>query len=240
MNDRQQYEEYAQIIDNLIIHGDYEGLRVYLAQIESMIPRQNSDEPAALFYYLGTGYGALAYYLQQFSNSSADADVRKCRKLSLFYMRKAIMLLEQEDQDSLLLLPAYTNYANELDSCGRVIEALRIYRKAINIDPAFGMAIGNYGRALNFYANMVNDNNHRNVLHIYAYQEIKKALKIKGDAMHDDAIKSFYEIVTKYNTFSFNKEILEAPMTFDKYDLGGAEEKRYRIWCLKKHLFLTH
>ena len=56
-------------------------------------------------------------------------------------------LLKECEKCETLLLLIYTNYANSLDACGRVIEALRIYREAIEINPSFGMALGNYGRA---------------------------------------------------------------------------------------------
>ena len=78
--------------------------------------------------------------------------------------------MESGDDNHVILLPIYTNYANDLDSCGRVIEALRIYRKALSITDSFGMATANYGRALSFYANMVNAPGHYQDLHCHAYQ----------------------------------------------------------------------
>ena len=66
-----------------------------------------------------------------------------------------------------------TNYANELDTAGRVIEALSIYRRVMLLNDHFSIARGNYGRALQFLANMVNDSGHYKELHCYAYQAVK-------------------------------------------------------------------
>ncbi len=137
-----------------------------------------------------------------------------------------------------LLLSIYTNYANELLSCYRVIEALRIYRKAISINNEFSMCIGNYGRALNFYANTVNDPNQYNILHCYAYLSIKKAVTISDDNLHEEAKKYFMKVVAKYDSLNI-KDLLSSSIAFDKYDLGEIEECDYRKWCLRNHLFLN-
>lgn len=133
-------------------------------------------------------------------------------------MRKALALLEQMNDSSTLLLPVYNNYANELDACSRVIEALRVFCTAMKLDPTFGMAIGNYGRVLNTYANMVNDEGHYRELHCYAYQAIKQALNKKGEAMHEEAVESFRNMMENYESLS-KKEELSAPIVFGKYNL---------------------
>ena len=100
------------------------------------------------------------------------------------------------------------------------------------------MIIGNYGRTLNFYANIVNDDNHCKELHCYAYQSIKRSLIIHDPNMHEDAVNYFSELIAKYDSLS-TKEYLSYPIVFDEYDLGETEEHDYRIWCLKNHLFLN-
>lgn len=74
---------------------------------------------------------------------------------------------------------------------------LKFYRKAISLNPRFGMAIGNYGRALNSYANLVNDPGHYYELHCYAYQAIKHALETN---MHDQAIEFFQKMISTLQT----------------------------------------
>lgn len=154
-------------------------------------------------------------------------------------MRKAIALYEGTNcTNNTILLSIYTNYANELLACGRVIEALRIYRKAISENNTFSMCVGNYGRALSLYANTINDANHYNILHCYAYLSIKKAVTTPDANLHEEAKKYFNEMVGKYDSLNI-KDFLSSSITFDEYELGNIEESSYRMWCLKNHLFLN-
>jgi len=234
----QECEKYGLEIDRLTIEKDYEGLERYLLQIEQFSVSHDAPEYAPLFYYLGTGYDVLADHCRKEGAGVMDATVMKYRKQSFFYMRKAIDLLKECEKCETLLLLIYTNYANSLDACGRVIEALRIYREAIEINPSFGMALGNYGRALQFYANTVNDPGHYKELHCYAYQAVKCALKIQDVNMHDDAISYFEKMIEVYET-QFDKEILSEPIVHKRYKLGKSDERKYRTWCLENHLFLN-
>lgn len=168
-----------------------------------------------------------------------NLSITSYQKQSLFYMRKALAIYKETNcNNKTLLLSIYANYANELLSCYRVIEALRIYRKAISINNEFSMCIGNYGRALNFYANTLNDPNQYNILHCYAYLSIKKAVTISDDNLHEEAKKYFMKVVAKYDSLNI-KDLLSSSIAFDKYDLGEIEECDYRKWCLRNHLFLN-
>ena len=149
-------EEYEKI-DCLTIQKDYDGLLAYLKIVEAFSESHSTPEYAPIFYCLGTANSTLAGH---FKAEGANQDANKYRKQSLYYQRKALSMLEQFNDNDTLLLCAYTNYANDLDACGRVIEALRFYRKVISLNPRFGMAIGNYGRVLSSYANLVNDSGH--------------------------------------------------------------------------------
>ena len=102
----------------------------------------------------------------------------------------------------------------------------------------FGMAIGNYGRALKFYANLVNDPGHYKKLHCYAYQSIKRALEIGDPNLHEQAAEFFEKMVSEYEASS-GKDQLAEPILYEETDLGEPEEQEYRKWCLKNHLFLN-
>ena len=160
-------DEYGYEIDQLTIPKDYEGLKTYLNHVTDFAASHDSFEYTPIFNYLGTGYGILADHLQIVSGLLKDLEVVKYRKRSLYYTRKALSFLEKPIGNPTLRLAAYTNYANQLDVCGRVIEALRVYRKAIALYPNFEMARGNYGQALNYYAILANDPGHKEILHYY-------------------------------------------------------------------------
>lgn len=230
-------EIFANKVDELIINKDYGALKIYLPQIEQYAETHDNVEYAPIFYYIGTAKGVLADY--QFRlKTKMDDEYIKLRKESFYYLRKSIAMIEKVDDKHPLLLSVYTNYANGLDNCGRVIEAVRIYKKAINIDDKFGMAYGNYGRALKFYANLVNDTGHRNKLHQYAYQALYHSLEIKDPNMHDEAVAHFTNIIREYEEV-FPKESWMEAIRFEQFDLGEKEEAEYRGWCLENHLFLN-
>ena len=231
-----EHEKYAIKIDELTMSKDYEGLKKELGQFQDIVLPTEEPNSACLFYYLGTGYGILADYYNKVSMNNTDA--KNYRKLSFSYMRKAIELFEMYGKNQTLLLRAYTNYANALDSCGRVIEAIKIYRKALVLDPKFSMAMGNYGRALKFYANTVNDSGHYMELHCFAYQAIVKALKNPDDSLYKEAQHYFDEIIKEYEVVQ-EKSVLNMPIIFKKYTLGIGRERKYRLWCLEHHLFLN-
>lgn len=228
----------ASEIDRLTIAKDYDTLTSYVLQQEEKYADYNDLEYAPIFFYIGTGNSTLSYYYHRSTSSDEQGLSVVYRKKALFYFRKAISLLESSGDSPVLLLPLYTNYANDLDSCGRVIEALRIYRKALSITDSFGMATANYGRALSFYADIVNDSGHHRDLHCHAYQAIKKALEIKDTNMHAEAIAGFEKQIEDYEK-RFNKKILSSPIIYPEYDLGEPDEKDYRNWCLHNHLFLN-
>lgn len=228
----------AKEMDRMTIAKDYDALDTYVLQQESNYANNDDLEYAPIFFYIGTGNSNLAqHYHQSTSSDEHDRSVIH-RKKALFYFRKAMSLLESSGDCYEILLPIYTNYANDLDSCGRVIEALRIYRKALSITGSFGMATANYGRALGFYADMVNDPGHYRELHCYAYQAIKKALLIKDANMHAEAVAVFEKQLDKWEK-RFSKKNLSSPIIHPEYDMGAYDEKEYRNWCLHHHLFLN-
>lgn len=228
----------ASEMDRLTIAKDYDALASYVLQQEEKYADNNDLEYAPIFFYIGTGNSTLAHHYHRSASSDEQELSILYRKKALFYFRKAVSLLESSGDNHTILLPIYTNYANDLYSCGRVIEALRIYRKALSITDSFGMATANYGRALGFYADMVNDPGHYRELHCHAYQAIKKALEIKDANMHAEAVAVFEKQIEDYEK-RFNKKILSSPIIYPEYDLGAYDEKDYRSWCLHNHLFLN-
>ena len=111
----------ANEMDQLTLAKDYDTLASYVIQQEEKNAENNALEYAPIFFYIGTSNSTLAHH----HHHSASSDEQRLsiiyRKKALFYFRKAISLLESSDDTPALLLPIYTNYANDLYSCGRVI-----------------------------------------------------------------------------------------------------------------------
>lgn len=220
---------------------DYEGLKTIIDEMVSFSEANESvKEDAGFNYYLGTGLGTYSDYLVRSGRKEFDEEVIKLRSTSMYYFRKAQELYDPEiHTDPRAKLRVLTNYANELDTIGRVVEALRIYREILGVNDKFSIALGNYGRALSFLANMVNDTGHYNDIHLYAYQAIKEAVNTPDPDMHEQAVKAFNDYLREYEE-SPGSAFLSEPIIYDEYSLGDScEEKEYRRWCLERHLFLN-
>jgi tetratricopeptide (TPR) repeat protein len=130
----------AEKFDNLLDENNYEKLVACVHKLEDYVSNNEFKKEDSIFYYIGTIYSSLANFKKESENGSSEETKIEYRKQANYYFRKA---LELKDSDDMLLLVVHINYANNLDACGRVLEALRFYRKAIEINPVFGMAIGN-------------------------------------------------------------------------------------------------
>lgn len=225
-------------MDQLLAKKDTESVIQLIERIEEVICSRNEKDCATLYYYMGTAYSSLASWHQQPDKRAIQTEYLK---KALTNFRKAMLIQETickptvEDKD--LLLCVYTNYANALESCGRIIETVRMYRKALEVDSSFSMAEGNYGRILSRYAQLVNDPGHKKELHCYAYQALKRSLSSPDFFLHEGAQQFFSRIINRYEEI-FPKSWLNAPIIFPKYKLGMRPERAYRLWCLEHHLFL--
>jgi hypothetical protein len=227
-------------IDKLSDSHDYVKLYEYMETIKSFV-EQNEEAryDARIFYYLGTGYSTYSDYIIRAGKKHTDLDVMNLKRWSMYYFRKALSLYEKSDKIyNGLDLMILTNYANALDAAGRVIEALRIYRKVLELNESFSMARGNYGRALQFLANMVNDGGHYKDIHCYAYQAVKMAISSRDQYLYGQAIDAFWKIIENYENMSI-KDVVKEPIVYQEYYLGESEESDYRNWCLENHLFLN-
>ena len=237
---RDKIAKYGSQLDIFIEKQEYEKLKLLLDEMEQYASTEKEIKNDALFnYFLGTGYGTYSDSIICSGKAPIDTAVVEMRRKSMFYLREAIKNAIPDDHiDSRIKFRILTNYANELDNAGRVFEALRIYREVLKENEKFSMALGNYGRALQFLANIVNDGGHYNELHCYAYQAIKRALSIEDLDMYEQAKDAFQKIVDEYEKLP-TKSILAEKIVFKKYPLGEGDEKAYREWCLRNHLFLN-
>lgn len=233
--------EYGKKIDQFSVEHNYEKLYECLCELELFVEHETEARAdSSCYYFLGTGYGVYSDYVVRTGKKHTDSDVVNLRRRSMYYFRRAYSLLEETDAtyDDRLELCILTNYANELDTVGRVIEALGIYRKVLAINENFLIARGNYGRGLRFLANMVNDSGHYKDIHCFAYQAIKQAISFEDHDLHEQAIETFQKIIASYETIT-GKEALTNPIVYKECSLGDEKEANYRKWCLTHHLFLN-
>jgi tetratricopeptide (TPR) repeat protein len=130
----------------------------------------------------------------------------------------------------------YTNLGNLMSHIGRFCEALVYYDRAISLQPDFGMAIGNKGVCLSYYARALYDRGHACVFLMRAYEMLSLALQ---KPLEGHAVAGFSCVRNSLRGLLVAGDRIE-PMAFQEYDIGkGHDEQEYRRWCLANRLFLN-
>lgn len=139
---------------------------------------------------------------------------------------------------------ALTNQGNLYDEIGRPIEALRLYERALNIDPQFGMALGNKALAIGRLARI---SEYNTAYLIYSHQLYSQALKHVSsinEAANADVIRIFERDIKGIESM-FAKANMSEEL---KRDLIHPEPKFSRLtkfvrfytsYCLEKDLYLN-
>lgn len=234
----EQSELYVKKLDDAIITADYPMLEEVLAEIEMNISNVDAASQAHLYYSIGSVYGDFSKFKR--------IPKKDAFKKILFYFRKSIALIENEIYKKKEFAPyinsfkcmLYTNYANILSSCGRKIEAIAQYKKALSICPSFGMAIGNLGKVYQHYGLMDYDDGHQHYFHHFAYSLLKNASECKDPNTYEDAKKRFREAISEYAS-EYVEGFLTKELSIPKYSYDDVKEKEYRIWAVQNNLFLN-
>ena len=107
------------------------------------------EDKLVFFYYLGNGY-----------SETAAIKRRADKQYGFFQQKKSDFHLAAEcyrkaldyDSHDFVTTQVCVNLGNSMDHQGRCLEALDYYEKALTILPDFGMALGNKGLGLKYYA----------------------------------------------------------------------------------------
>lgn len=133
--------------DESVIRKGIELLEKHRREYES--EEKQSKAKLTYFYYLGNGYAATAKRKRKaesqygfFQQTKSDFYV------ALQQYRKALQYASRDTRTT----QTYVNLGNNLDAHGRCLEALDCYESALSISPDFGMALGNKGLGLKYYA----------------------------------------------------------------------------------------
>ena len=98
----------------------------------------------------------------------------------IFHLRRAMLSPGFDKLSPLRRCQILTNLANQLNTVGRCVEAIAIWTRALSINPAFGMALGNRGYGLTQYARSLYDNGHRGVFLYFAHNDLSAALSSRA------------------------------------------------------------
>lgn len=147
--------------------------------------------------------------------------------------------LEKEPEEfyyySRYSLMADTNFAIQLNQCGRLVKALSYLK--IGVEQKFPMAVGSLGGFLMDYAAIDYDKNHQSILSNEAYQLLMEALKC--EEIHESARGHYKGLIERLKT-GYQLDFLAEPYKFDEFSFGESDEEiGYKKWCLELTLFLN-
>jgi len=223
----------GELIDSSFYLKKEDGVNKAILFLEELKGKLLTDEQKeVLYYYLGNAY--------------ADFDVlnptnpvfwgNENKEKAIYYYRKALVgKLDQNTKTQTLI-----NLANLYDNLGRFVKSVELYQKALdeqNQEYTSFMANGNKGISLIHYGNIIYDNGHKMYFGYFAYNCLKDAINNSPNNTEEKQI--FEEHLKKLNVEVLEKIKVE-DLKLNDFSLGESEEeKQYRKWCLKNHLFLN-
>jgi len=160
----------------------------------------------------------------------------------IFHLRRAIQQPGFNRFSAVLRCQIFTNLANQLNSTGRFVEAVEYWGRALEINPRFGMALGNRGLGLEAYAKALYDPGHQRVFLFAAHETMSAALSSRAiyeSDGYDDAKAAFRKTQRRIESIIDVKRVAPTiKLTGNK--LGASKsERQYRRWSLENCLFLN-
>jgi len=147
-----------------------EGIKLLEGKFETII-RDDKYAPTA-YYNLANGYSAVFQFRMKRDPYVAFLKETELDQARAHY-KKA---LEYELQDAMFISQIWVNLGNCFDSLGRVIDALECYEESLKWKADHGMALGNKGIALCYYA--VVSGEHQGTFLVEAHSLLSQALKL--------------------------------------------------------------
>ena len=129
----------------------------------------------------------------------------------------------------------YTNLGNLMDNIGRFIEGIEYRDEALNINPKFGMAIGNKGLSYIWYAPFLPDKNHQAIFYHEAYRLLKTALQCQ---LEPGAPEGFQKAMLPIESM-LKMEYLNKKLNLNPTYRGSNDEIKYKTWCVQNLLYLN-
>lgn len=227
------------LIDLSEILSRPDGIETALKRGDTLLSRDlNTSQRAVLHYFLSNAWEAKRKFAYK-GTSIYEWEQPELEK-EIVHLRNAVQLGVETKVEPIRLCQMHTNLGNLLSHCGRIVDAIASWDRALAIDPDFAMAVGNRGYGLMHYAKLVHDPGHQ-VFHFQeAYAGLTRALS-SGNArmLFPEALAGFSGALDQLKS-AIPIEVLTAPPHTHPFpDNMPGEEHRYRTWCLNKRLFLN-
>jgi len=225
------------LIDSSLDNKNPEYLRRAIAVCEELSRRDLSPNQAILLDYLSANAWSNLRVLSRIDQNTTWEWQQEEFEKEILYLRRALSSSAFGSLSRIRRCQILTNLANALNSVGRFVEATQYWDRALEINSTFGMARGNRGYGLTFYARCLYDDGHRILFLKHAHRSLKAALESK--TLHQDARRAFEQVLREIEAVVPEKH-LDTEDPCDTFSLGETnEEIAYRKWCLAQRLFLN-
>ncbi|MEA2065842.1 MAG: LA2681 family HEPN domain-containing protein [Thermotogota bacterium] len=201
---------------------------------ESVNYESFDNHSKAIFnYFLGNAWS----YVQRlkYPDTKFEFESEEIEKQIISY-RKALDLIRDHD-DNFMACQILTNLGNLFSHIGRIVEAQEYFNLCLDIDDQFGMAIGNRGFGLFYYARVIFESNHQFIFMQYARKDLLKSCELRD--VYTEA-KIAFSSMAKHIETAYPIELLEDFKKYNDYykDLEQ-DEVDYREWCAENRLFIN-
>ena len=204
-------------------------------EIANAIKLENFEgkSKAIYYYFLGNAWS----YVQRikYPDTNFEFESEEIEKQIVNY-RKALELL-RTNIDEFINCQVLTNLGNLFSHIGRIIEAQEYFNFCLNINPKFGMAIGNRGYGLFHYARVIFEPIHQFIFMQYARKDLLESCNLTD--VYIEAKNSFH-LLAKHIETAYSIQELNDFKKYDNYYKGLKEDEiNYRTWCAENRLFIN-
>lgn len=160
----------------------------------------------------------------------------------IFFLRRAVSHQEFAQIPEPVRCMCLNNLGRRLAVAGRVVEALDCWRRALEVQPNFGMVLCNRARFLPAYAEALEDTGQKTLIFWMAHKEASAALAetaIYTD-VHDKATVEATKKLKERIESAVDVEGIAKVDPLMLQDTSATEEERdYRHWCLANCLYMN-
>ena len=207
-----------------------EGIELLERDFETIV-HDNEYAPTA-YYNLANGYYAVFQFKMKRDPYVAFLKETELDQARAYY-RKA---LEYDLQDAMLISQVWVNLGNCYDSVGRVIDALECYEESLKHKADHGMALGNKGMALGYYAAVTGE--HQGTFLVEAYSLLSQALRL---GVPPETVGTFSKYLEAISEQFSDKQILDNLSKYPGYKIKAKSkfERFLQEFCLTNKLYLN-
>ncbi|WP_367916037.1 LA2681 family HEPN domain-containing protein [Leadbetterella sp. DM7] len=176
-------------------------------------------------------------YIQRikFPNEEFPLETVELEK-QIIHLRIANNLMAETDDD-FNKCQILTNLGNLFSHIGRFSEAQEYFNQCLEINNDFGMAIGNRGFGLYYYARVIFDPIQQFMFMKYARKDLMNAMLSKQ--VYNEAKYAFGEMIQQIEN-AFSVDDLNDFRSYNNFYRGiKKNEKEYKEWCAINKLFIN-